>query len=62
MQKWGRNACDECGKEFPNVVMIGQLHLYSYSSTAWLCKECLEKAVKLLEEEEENHDRLRQTD
>lgn len=39
--------CDECGKANDKVVMVGEPMDYE-SLTAFICKECLEKALKLI--------------
>ena len=39
-------ACDECGKEVPCVVQVGEEPDYE-SATATLCIPCLQSAVKL---------------
>ena len=39
--------CTECGKENPDfVVMVGEEPDYE-SATAWLCAECIKKAMRL---------------
>lgn len=46
---WTRLApCHECGAEGVQTVMLGQEPDYE-SYTAWVCKECLKKAIALIE-------------
>jgi hypothetical protein len=51
-RSWTRIRCSECGKEAGEVVEVGEEPDYE-SSTTWLCKDCLRKALNLMEEEEE---------
>jgi hypothetical protein len=43
---WTRNDCTECGNDVDVIVEIGEEPDYR-SNTAWLCLECLQKALKL---------------
>lgn len=45
---WTRTECHECGKENIDVVIIGQKQDYE-SYTAHICKDCLIKAVALID-------------
>lgn len=47
----GPFRCDECGKEAPEVVQLGEDPYYE-SSTASVCADCLRAAVKLLTQRE----------
>ena len=43
---WTSIACNECGKNVDAVVECGEPQDYE-SNTAYICKECLTKAVQL---------------
>ena len=43
---WTTSRCDECGSTVYDVVQLGQELDYE-SSTAWICRECLIKALEL---------------
>jgi hypothetical protein len=43
---WTRNECDECKNDVDVTIKVGNEPDYE-SNTAWLCFECLQKAVKL---------------
>lgn len=46
---WVRpNSCDECDKETWDIVRLGEEPYYN-SSTAHICLDCLQQAVKLAE-------------
>ena len=46
---WTRvNPCHECGADSVHTVMLGQEPEYE-SYTAWICKECMNKAIALIE-------------
>lgn len=46
---WTRfDGCHECGNEEKQTVMLGQEPDYE-SYTAWICADCLRKALKLIE-------------
>lgn len=48
---WVRpNNCSECGKEGWDCVQLGE-EPDSESETAWICKDCLKKALKLFGDE-----------
>lgn len=40
--------CDECGASSVQTVMLGEAP-DDESSTAWICKSCLQKAISLIE-------------
>ncbi|NIB43833.1 hypothetical protein HBA55_29795 [Pseudomaricurvus alkylphenolicus] len=46
-QIFGGTKCDECGKERIDLVRLGEDDLY-YECTTEVCKECLQKALKLI--------------
>ena len=52
-ESWTRVGCDECGAR-GDVVQIGQEPDYE-SSTAWICAECLAKALQLLKPPHTHH-------
>lgn len=43
---WTENVCDECGQDVEVTVILGEEEDYE-SRTAWICPECLEKALEL---------------
>lgn len=43
---WTQNLCNECAQDVEIVIEVGQEEDYE-SSTAWICLECLEKALVL---------------
>lgn len=45
---WTRNKCDECGQDVDVTVMVGQEPDYE-SRTAFICLDCLKRAVTLIE-------------
>jgi len=45
---WTTNRCDECGKDVDVTVMLGQEPDYE-SQTVFVCLDCLEKAIALVE-------------
>jgi hypothetical protein len=45
---WTTIGCDECGKIVKTVVRLGQEPDYD-GHTAWICPDCLRKAIKLIE-------------
>ena len=45
-KSWTENICDECGKDSDVLIQLGQ-ELYYESATACICKDCLDKAIKL---------------
>ena len=48
-ESWTRlDPCHECGADSVQTVMLGQEPDYE-SYTAWVCKECLKKAIVLIE-------------
>jgi len=42
-----KQKCNECGKHFKKVVMLGEKPDYG-SYTAYICKSCLKKALRLI--------------
>jgi hypothetical protein len=49
-QAWTECICTECGKFVDAVVRIGNEPHYD-SDTVWLCRECLARAVRIMDEE-----------
>ena len=50
---WGRLSCDECGKNVDSVVQAGEAFDGDYDSVSFtLCKDCLIKALFMIEFEE----------
>jgi hypothetical protein len=45
---WTRNDCDECDKDSMTVVQVGQEPDYD-SRTAYICLDCLRKAISAAE-------------
>ena len=46
---WVRQyGCSECGIESWDIVQVGEPPDYE-SATAWICRDCLKSALKLLE-------------
>ena len=46
---WTDNVCNECGKQKEKIIVIGEPEDYE-SKTAYVCEECLNEALKLLNE------------
>jgi hypothetical protein len=46
---WTSNKCTECGKDVAITIQVGEEPDYE-SATAWLCSECLQEAINLIEE------------
>jgi hypothetical protein len=47
---WAKvQTCYECGNHFDSVIELGEEQDYE-SHTTWVCKDCLTKAVKAMEE------------
>lgn len=44
---WVKVHCDECNKNVATVVVLGEEYDYD-SKTAYICPNCLKKALKLL--------------
>jgi len=44
-----RSECGECGKETTLLVQIGEEYGYE-TETAFVCKECIEKALRLFDD------------
>ena len=47
----GVHQCDECGSDSYTVVMVGEEPDYE-SNTAYMCKECIVRALALFETKE----------
>lgn len=48
LKEYEYTQCDECGQECDMLILLGQEPDYE-SSTAGICKNCLDRAVKCLE-------------
>jgi hypothetical protein len=46
---WTRNTCNECGKDSEVLIIIGEHNRNTGEHTAWVCVDCLKKAVVLAE-------------
>tara|TARA_R110000744_G_scaffold10369_15_gene32432 strand:- start:379 stop:705 length:327 start_codon:yes stop_codon:yes gene_type:complete len=46
-ERWTKLTCDECQQDVDNVIALGELSDYE-SNTASLCKECLNKAYRVM--------------
>lgn len=49
---WTRCTCDECDRDVEAVVQFGDEEPYYDSDTVWVCRECLELALKMFETQE----------
>lgn len=47
-RSWTANHCNECGKDSDALIQIGQDEDYE-SSTAWICRDCLSKAIAMID-------------
>jgi len=47
-RSWTANNCNECGKDSDVLIQIGQPEDYE-SSTAWICRDCLSKAIAMID-------------
>jgi len=45
---WTTNNCNECSKDSDVVIQIGKPEDYE-SSTAWICRDCLSKAIAMID-------------
>lgn len=50
---WTSLVCDSCDKKVGALVVVGDSPDYD-SRTAWMCKKCLIKAIKLFDTEKSN--------
>lgn len=49
------NICTECQKDADWIVRVGEESSSLWeTATVWLCSECLQKAIDLIEEERAN--------
>lgn len=46
---WTNNKCNECGQDVNITIQLGEEPDYE-SSTAFICPDCLQKAIKLIKQ------------